>query len=435
MKVVLLALGSRGDVQPMVALGKALRRVGKPVMVVALREFAPLVEAAGLLFMPIDATFEGTGPAAAEVARKMAGGGMSYHRAVLAGLADIAPQVAAAEMAAVEPGDLVVGGVLSIDDAVALQEARGCLAVHVLTAPILPTASGPSTVFAIRPQGTSVLNRWVGRAALAGGAPMMTTTGRHLRDQLNLPRTRPLGFVTMLQTVPTLLTTSPLVTPPPGDWPANVCQTGIWFDQSPTWDPPAGLSEFLAAGDPPVFIGFGSMPSADPGADVKLMIQAARQAGRRAVIRPSYGWCEPDNSPGDSQQDVYLLREAPYRWLFPQMAAIIHHGGAGTTAEALLAGVPNAVVAFGVDQPYHGRRIHALNAGPAPIKRSKLTADRLTELINALTLPAQAAKWLAGATEARTHLLHEQGLEVAAQRLSTLVTNGAPLAWSTRATE
>ena len=435
MKVVLLALGSRGDVQPMVALGKALQPLGNPVMVVALREFAPLVEAAGLLFMPIDATFEATGPAAAEAARKMAGGGMSYHRAVSSWLADMAPQVAAAEMAAVEPGDLVVGGVLSIDDAVALQEARGCLAVHVLTAPILPTASGPSAVFAIRPQGRSVLNRWAARAALAAGAPMMTTTGSHLRDQLNLPRTRPLGFVKMLQMVPTLLTTSPLVTPPPGDWPGNICQTGIWFDQRPAWDPPAALTEFLAAGDPPVFIGFGSMPSADPSADVKLMTQAARKAGRRAVIRPSYAWYEPEHSPGDSRQDVYLLREAPYRWLFPQMGAIIHHGGAGTTAEALLAGVPNAVVAFGVDQPYHGRRIHALGAGPAPIKRSKLTVDRLAELITTLTRPAQAAQWLAGATEARSHLLRERGLNVAMERLSTLMKDGDPLARSTSAAE
>ena len=93
------------------------------------------------------------------------------------------------------------------------------------------------------------------------------------------------------------------------------------------------------------------------------------------VIRPShgYGWGGAEDSP----EDEYLLREAPYRWLFPQMAAIIHHGGAGTTAEALLAGVPNAVVAFGVDQPYHGRRIHELGAGPAPIKRSKLIVNRL----------------------------------------------------------
>ena len=177
------------------------------------------------------------------------------------------------------------------------------------------------------------------------------------------------------------------------------------------------------------------MPSADPSADVKLMTRAARQAGRRAVIRPSYGWCEPEDSSGDSPQDVYLLREAPYRWLFPQMAAIIHHGGAGTTAEALLAGVPNAVVAFGVDQPYHGRRIHALGAGPVPTKRSTLTADRLTELINTVTGPDQAAQWLAGATEARTHLLQERGLEVAVERLSTLMTNGAPLARNTSATE
>jgi sterol 3beta-glucosyltransferase len=430
-KVVLLALGSRGDVQPMVALGKALKAAGKPVTVVALRDFAPLVEEAGLSFEPIVSIFDESDPAYAEATRKTAGGAMSFKRVVSAWLAYIAPQVAAAEMAAVEPGDLVVAGALSIDDALALQEARGCRAVHMLTAPLLPTASGPSTIFAIRPRGRSVLNSWAGRAALAAGAPMMTTTGCHLRDQLKLPRTRALGFVTMLQSVPTLLTTSPLVAPPPGDWPGNLCQTGFWFDESPVWDPPADLTEFLAAGDPPVFISFGSMPSADPNADVKLMTQAARRAGRRAVIRPALSWGGAEDSP----QDVYLLREAPYRWLFPQMGAIIHHGGAGTTAEALLAGVPNAVVAFGVDQPYHGRRIHDLGAGPAPIKRNKLTADSLTELITTLTQPAQAARWRAGATEARSHLLQERGLEVAVQRLTTLMTNGDPLARTTSTAE
>jgi hypothetical protein len=122
---------------------------------------------------------------------------------------------------AVEPGDLSSVGCCRKDDAVVLQEACWCLAVHVLTAPILPTASGPSTVFAIRPQGKSILNRWPDEPALAVGAPMMTTTRSHLHDQLKLPRTRALGFVKMLQTVPTQLTSSPLVTPPPGDWPAN----------------------------------------------------------------------------------------------------------------------------------------------------------------------------------------------------------------------
>ena len=431
MKVVLLALGSRGDVQPMIALGKALKAAGKPVTVVALRDFAPLVEEAGLALAPIDSRLDEALDAVSGSARKMAGGEWSCSRAISAWVAGIAPQVAAAELAAVEPGDLVVAGVLSIDDAVALQEARGCLAVGVLMAPVLPTASGPSATVAVRPHGRSRLNRWVGRAALAAGASMCTTTGSHLRDQLNLPRTGGLGFLKMLHTVPTLLATSPLVTPPPGDWPDNICQTGFWFDDSPAWDPPADLSEFLAAGDPPVFIGFGSMPSADPSADVQLMTQAARQAGRRAVIRPSQGWCDSEESP----EDVYLLREAPYRWLFPQMAAIIHHGGAGTTAEALLAGVPNAVVAFGVDQPYHGRRIHDLDAGPAPIKRTQLTADRLAELVTTLTCPAQAARWQAGATEARSHLVQERGLEVAVERLLSLMTNGEPLKNSLSATK
>jgi UDP:flavonoid glycosyltransferase YjiC (YdhE family) len=430
--MVLLALGSRGDVQPMVALGKALQAAGKPVTVVALRNFAPLVEAAGLSFMPINSSLDESLDAVPGSALKIASGAWSYTRAVSAWLAGIAPQVAAAEMAAIEPGDLVVSGCLSIDDAVALQEVRGCLAVGVSMAPALPTAFGPSSLVALRPQARSRLNRWAGRAGIASGASMCTTTGSHLRDQLNLPRTRALGFVHLLQTVPTLLATSTLVAPPPGDWPDTLCQTGFWFDDSPTWDPPADLSEFLAVGDPPVFIGFGSTASTDPSADVLLMMQAARRAGRRVVIRPSHGydWAGAE----DSFEDVYLLREAPYRWLFPQMAAIIHHGGAGTTAEALLAGVPNAVVAFGLDQPYYGRRIHGLGAGPAPIKRSKLTVNRLTELITTLTRPSQAAQWRAGATQARSHLLNERGLNVAVERLSTLMTNGDPLARSTSTT-
>jgi sterol 3beta-glucosyltransferase len=426
-KVVLLALGSRGDVQPMVALGKALQAVGKRVTVVALRNFAPLVEGVGLSFIPVEREWmdESTLAAVGKLGEK------SFTRAVRAWLTDLAPQVTAAEMAAVEPGDLVVAGVMSIDDAVALQEARGCLAVAVLMAPMLPTTSGPSTAFAIRPQGKNVLNRWGGRAALTAAASMFTTTGSYLRDQLNLPRTRALGFAQMIQTVPTLLATSTLVTPPPGDWPGNLCQTGFWFDDSPTWDPPPDLSEFLATGSPPVFIGFGSMAGTDPNADVRLMMRAARQAGRRALIRLPHGADDPE----DPSREVYLLREAPYRWLFPRMAAVVHHGGAGTTAEALLAGVPNAAVAFGGDQPYYGRRIHELGAGPAPMKFSQLTSDRLTELITTLTTPHRASQWLAGATAARTHLLQERGLNVAVERLSTLMTNGDSLARSTSATD
>jgi len=176
-KVVLLALGSRGDVQPMIALGKALKAAGKPVTVVALRDFAPLVEEAGLALAPIDSRLDEALDAVSGSARKMAGGEWSCSRAISAWVAGIAPQIAAAELAAVEPGDLVVAGVLSIDDAVAFQEARGCLAVGVLMAPVLPTASGPSATVAVRPHGRSRLNRWVGRAALAVGARCARRTG------------------------------------------------------------------------------------------------------------------------------------------------------------------------------------------------------------------------------------------------------------------
>jgi sterol 3beta-glucosyltransferase len=410
MKFVLLALGSRGDVQPMVALGGELASRGLKVTVVALRDFAGLVHGAGLDFAPIDRSMTESVLAAAGPDGRVSSNPISYIRGASRWLAGIAPQVMAAELAAVQPGDQVVAGLLSIDDGAALREITGCRVVNVLFAPMLPTVVVGSSVLGPRHHVASRINRMAGRVGVAAAAGMCTSTGRVLRTSHGMPRTSASRFVQLVCGTPTLLAFSPVLVPSAPDWPEHVCQTGAWLDPEPesAWQPPATLVAFLADGPPPVFISFGSVPGTDP--DIDLIVRAAALAGRRVVLGSSAAGLSA------LSPDVHVLADAPYRWLLPRMAAVIHHGGAGTTTESLLAGVPNAVVSIGADQPFFGRRVHELGAGPLPVRRASLTAERLAALITDLTGDA-AATYRVAAGAVREQLLAERGVGIAADRL------------------
>jgi sterol 3beta-glucosyltransferase len=412
MKVVLLALGSRGDVQPMVVLGRELAARGLPVTVVALRDFAGLVGGAGLGFAPVGRSMRESVLAAAGPDGRVSSNPVSYIRGATRWLAGIAPQVMAAELAAVQPGDLVVAGLLSFDDAAALREITGCRVVHVLFAPMLPTVAGGSSVLGPRHRTASRINRVAGTAGIAAAAGMCTSTGRALRASRGLPRTSAGRFVRLVLGTPTLLAFSPVLVPPAPDWPEHACQTGAWLDPEPetAWQPPEELAAFVAGGPPPVFISFGSVPGTDP--DAGLIARAASLAGRRIVLGSAAAG-RPALPP-----DVHVLADAPYRWLLPRMAAVIHHGGAGTTTEALLAAVPSAAVSTGADQPFFGRRVHELGAGPPPVRKASLTAGRLAALITGLTGDA-AASYRDAARTVREQLLAERGVKAAADQLAS----------------
>jgi sterol 3beta-glucosyltransferase len=136
------------------------------------------------------------------------------------------------------------------------------------------------------------------------------------------------------------------------------------------------LQRFLAAGSPPVFIGFGSMPVRDPAQTTALILDAVRASGQRAVLHA--GWA---GLGGDLPENVFPIQYAPYGWLFPRMVAVVHHGGSGTTGYALSSGVPSLVVPFGFDQGMWGSRGAQLRAGPKPLPFPSLTSERLAERI------------------------------------------------------
>src|SRR5690606_33997419 len=147
---------------------------------------------------------------------------------------------------------------------------------------------------------------------------------------------------------------------------------GYWFLDEPDWEPPRELADFLAAGPAPVYIGFGSMVPKDAEMTEMVVRTALKAAGVRGVVQ---------GDPETSDDQVLAVRDVPHSWLFPRMAAVVHHGGAGTTAAGLRAGAPTVVCPFFGDRPYWGERVAALGAGPAPLPFRSLTVPRLAARI------------------------------------------------------
>jgi UDP:flavonoid glycosyltransferase YjiC (YdhE family) len=177
---------------------------------------------------------------------------------------------------------------------------------------------------------------------------------------------------------PICLGYSTAVVPRPADWPDSAEVTGYWWPASPPdWRPGPELAGFLAAGPPPVFIGFGSMAVGQGERLAPIVAEAVRAAGVRAVVQA--GWAELSVA-GD---EVFALGDVPHEWLLPHMAAAVHHAGAGTTGAALRAGLPTVAVPVLADQPFWADRVCRLGHGPTPVPFAELTVERLAAAIRA----------------------------------------------------
>ncbi len=156
-------------------------------------------------------------------------------------------------------------------------------------------------------------------------------------------------FYRDLRSTPMLSAYSPSIIPHPADWPESVTVTGYFFlDSQSDWQPSPELKAFLDAGDPPVYFGFGSMAGRNPEQLAKLILEALAKSGQRGLLLTGWGGLRSELVP----DNVFVVDCRPHGWLFPRMAAVVHHGGAGTTAEGLRAGVPTVIVPF-VPRPTH----------------------------------------------------------------------------------
>jgi UDP:flavonoid glycosyltransferase YjiC (YdhE family) len=199
-------------------------------------------------------------------------------------------------------------------------------------------------------------------------------------------------YLDLLDRTPSTTLVSRHVVPRPADWQDHHHLTGFLFYDDEDWRPPPELEDFIHAGEAPVYIGFGSMHDRQPHQTTRLILEALQHAQRRAVLYK--GWAGLGQS--DLPQTVYLLDYAPHSWLFPRMAAVVHHAGAGTSAAALRAGVPSIPVPHSGDQLFWARRLYQIGAGARPLPRDRLSAlglaERITAAVQDSQLRSQAAE-------------------------------------------
>ena len=415
-RVMVFASGSRGDVQPLVALARGLQGAGHDVTLAAARDFADLVVGHGVRFhaMPVDV---------GEFLRSDLGKswlGHSSHRPMLelklltemvtATGVPLADEIAAFAGRA----DLFVSGVLTAEATRALVEAAGGRHVVALLAPFAPSRAGWAVLQAPRPGSVSRQNLWSSHVVNWFVAGAFAAVGKAVRRRLGQPPSSRRDFTRVFLETPTVVGVSPAVLPTPADWPAGHEVTGYWFLDAPEgWLPDASLTAFLAAGPPPVYLGFGSMSTHDADGTLDLMLAALAATGQRGIVHSGGAGLRRETLPAD----VLLVDDVPHEWLLPLCAAVVHHGGAGSTAAGLRAGVPSGVVAHIGDQPYWGRRLWELGVGAKPMRRHELSEARLAAMIRELT---GSADLRARAADLGATIRAEDGVAVAVQAIERL---------------
>ncbi len=377
LQISILTLGSRGDVEPYLGLGVALTRAGHRVTVAAPAAFDGLIRRAGLdafLVEPDPRLLAVGGEPPRWLQSSVTAGANRLRRAAHAGSGlGIAYS---GYLEASRRADVILYPPWLAPVARTIAQIHACLAVPTYLAPIHPTHAFPSPFLNVSSHpGWNRLSHFMAmclvRAAL-NGAPntwRSQVVGLAPAPMELLP---PDGGVCLYGFCRSLL-------PPPPDWPPGVVVTGPWWmDAREDWRPPEALDRFLRSSERVVFLGFGSMMDGRPEKLNAVVDAALTRLGCRAVVLAGPGG-QLDLPPTSRRLTV---RDVPFDWLFRRMDAIVHHGGAGTTAQAARAGKPSVVVPFFGDQLFWGQRIHRAGGGPPPIPRGSLTSERLVSAID-----------------------------------------------------
>lgn len=376
MKITILTAGSRGDVQPFVALGLGLQAAGHTVTLCTGARYESFVAQYGLSFAPMNDEFLSVGET--DEGRAAMEGGSKL--GLINKVKPMIRKMLDDQWTAAQTSEAVIYHPKTLGAPYIAEKLNIPVLMSIPLPLFTPTSAYPAPVVPptlrlgggfnrlsygfvklIKAPYMGVINDWRGEI----GLPKRSWRADDLKRSDGSP-------------VPILYSYSPSVVPPPADYPKSVTVTGYWFLDAPEdWQPSAPLRAFLEAGAPPVYVGFGSMSGTDPQAKARIVVEALRQAGQRGVIASGWGGLQAADLP----DEVFMLDHAPHDWLFARMAAVVHHGGAGTTGAGLRAGKPSVICPFGVDQPFWAQRVSELGAGTVPIPQKRLTAEGLAGAI------------------------------------------------------
>lgn len=412
MKITILALGSRGDVHPHIALGMGLQDAGYEVRIATHTIFETLVLSSGLAFLPVRSN-----PIElhrSQYFQKVCESDnvgihtiLNYYREQKMFMLEMFHDV----WDACRSTDVILQSLFCYYIGSQIAEKLNVPAISVFVQPMYPTPAFP-VVYLQRNLG-SILNRlsWF-IDEINSWLPYRSMVNKLRKEVLNLPPI-PLfiNHISQWRKKQKLIIfgISPTVVPKPKDWGDHIHITGYWFlDCTSNWQPTADLVDFLSAGPQPVYIGFGSMTTRKTKETTDKILRALKRTKQRGLIATGWGGLEGTNLP----DYVFQVESVPHDWLFPQMAVVVHHGGAGTTASGLRAGIPSIVVPFALDQPFWGERIASLGVGPDPIPFRRLSVERLE---NAITVGVNDKEMRGRAAKLGERIRSEEGVTSAVE--------------------
>ena len=388
MKIFINTFGSRGDVQPFIILGKALKEKGHTVMICTGSRFESEVKKSGLeygyitneAFALLDADNsileDSIGIIGlAKVSLKLIKIAKPINKKMVQNAWDAAKDF--------KP-DLVIYHQKALG-AVSIAEKFNVPAIMVSLMPML----APTAEFPVLGMPNLKLGGWYNRLTYKLVLMGYNSYIKELNDiRINemglkeLPKYTGITATSDRSPVPNIHAISPHILSRPKDWPSIYTISGyIIEEQEEQWSPSVALQEFLASGEPPVYVGFGSMSGSNPERLTKLVVDALMKANVRGILATGWGGLEAMDLP----ESIFKIEKAPHAWLFPQMAAVVHHGGAGTTASGLRAGRPTIICPFFGDQPFWGDQVVRLGVGLKVSSQKRLKAEELASAICKVT--------------------------------------------------
>jgi sterol 3beta-glucosyltransferase len=390
-KVVIPTVGTRGDVQPYIALASGLDKAGFQTTIASHPVMESLVSSYGIRFKPMGPDID-IGYEAARIRSRSHNWLVGFMRVMQFTLSVV-------ERSQQDILDLCKAANLMVVS----HSFAGRAEADKLGLPVVSVTLQPQAIPSKEPD-QSLIKRLGGRAASAVFAPMMVRPYNRIRRKLGVPAVR--NLEEMMSADLNLVPLSPVVTPPDPNWKSQHKVVGYWFlDEPQGWTPPEDLTRFLHQGGPPVLINLGAMSTGKDESleTARLFLDALQKSGLRTVIQ---GWDEAMQEIEVPPRIVHA-GSVPHSWLLPQVCCLVHHGGFGTTASGLRAGVPSLVIPHMIDQFYWGKRVFELGAGPRPIPRKELTVEKLAA---ALLQAARDEELRAGAARIGTQIRAEDGI-------------------------
>jgi len=404
--MTVVALGTRGDVTPFVALGVRLRAAGHLVRIATHQDFGSFVERHGLEFHGLPGSYQNF--VASPEGRRALGVPNNSVRGVsgvFLPFRDCAEALYSECWAASADAEAIICSPIARMAAELIAGKRDLPLVLGLAAVSVPTRCYPHPVFPAWPLGPLYNKATYSMAAFISRKARTAMYWRWKReaDRLSSNLERPLRYSI-------LASISPVVAERPNDWPAFAHLTGFWFmpgEEHPTI--PETLRDFIGSGPAPVCLGFGSMADDRPEELRAIALDALDRVGARAVIVTGSGGALFGLGPREKVCEVAF---ADYRWLFPRVAAVVHQGGIGTASYCLAAGVPQVIVGYCLDHRFWGWRMHEIGVAPRALSRHTLTPASLANAIRtALEVPAIRAR----ATSLAQPIAEEDGVGNAVQ--------------------